>query len=138
MLKCDILLPHGHTVFAAEVGIATSLLLTQGFSQKIYQRQLKTAGPRCGCSLSDAETGGKWEEHGRAYNLVVYLHLANQALAFLPDLGRCSSHAEDLPAEKSSRRDRHSLSPPFFFLNFPISFTFVAANARWLGIGSWA
>ena len=126
MLKCDILLPHGHTVFAAEVGIATSLLLTQGFSQKIYQRQLKTAGPRCGCSLSDAETGGKWEEHGRAYNLVVYLHLANQAL--LPQW-----------QQKKVQEEIGILSlPPFFFLNFPISFTFVAANARWLGIGSWA
>lgn len=126
MLKCDILLPHGHTVFAAEVGIATPLLLTQGFSQKIYQRQLKTAGPRCGCSLSDAETGGKWEEHGRAYNLVVYLHLANQAL--LPQW-----------QQKKVQEEIGILSlPPFFFLNFPISFTFVAANARWLGIGSWA
>ena len=125
MLKCDILLPHGHTVFAAEVGIATSLLLTQGFSQKIYQRQLKTAGPRCGCSLSDAETGGKWEEHGRAYNLVVYLHLANQAL--LPQW-----------QQKKVQEEIGILSLPFFFLNFPISFTFVAANARWLGIGSWA
>jgi hypothetical protein len=24
--------------------------------------------------------GGEWGKHGRAYNLVVYLHLANQAL----------------------------------------------------------
>lgn len=102
MLKCDILLPHGHTVFAAEVGIATSLLLTQGFSQKIYQRQLKTAGPRCGCSLSDAETGGKWEEHGRAYNLVVYLHLANQAL--LPQW-----------QQKKVQEEIGILSLPFFF-----------------------